>query len=109
MLPEQNQQIPAQRKRVEDKQRASLSPVIRRPAAGVGVDRAKKSLERVEHADDEHARAQRLQIFGREAEPEFFTRARQHQRHEQQRGVAFERQEVCECSEHGWQNSSELN
>ena len=77
----------------EQQQRFSLSPMIGEPAAGIGVNRAEQSLQRIEQADDQNAAAERLDIFGREAEPEFFAGAGQQERDEQQRGVAPEREE----------------
>jgi hypothetical protein len=53
----------------EQQQRFSLPPMIGQPAAGIGVNRAKKCLQRVEQSDDENSAAERFNIFGREAEP----------------------------------------
>src|SRR6185436_13460430 len=49
--------------------------------------------------DDEHARAQGFKILRREAEPEFLAGARQHERHEQQRGVPAQREELSNALE----------
>src|ERR1019366_813277 len=71
----------------------SLSPMVGEPAAGIGVNRAEKCLQCVEQPDDENAATERLDVFGREAEPEFFAGAREHERDEQQRSVAPQREE----------------
>src|ERR1039458_3838369 len=62
--------------------------MIGQPAARIGVNRAEKSLQPVKQADDENGAAERLDVFGREAEPEFFAGAGEHERDEQQRCVA---------------------
>ena len=92
-LPDQNQNVTGDGNRAEQQQRFSLPPMVGQPAAGIGVNRAEKSLQRVKKADDQNAAAERLNVFGREAEPEFFARAGEHERDEQQRGVAPQREE----------------
>ena len=75
--------------------------MIGEPAAGIGVNRAEKSLQRVEKSDGENnlrcrknAVRQHFNVFWCEAEPKFFARAREHERNEQQRGIAPQRKEA---------------
>src|SRR5208282_3001494 len=91
-MPEQDQNVTGDGNRAEQQQRTPLSPMIGEPAAGIGVNRAKKCLQRVEKSDDEDATAERLDVFGREAEPEFFAGAGEQERDEQQRRVAPQRE-----------------
>ena len=93
MRPHEHQNVPGHGHGAERQQRAALSPPVRKPAAGIGVDRAKKSLQRVEQTDDENTAAKRFDVFGRKAEPELFPRAREHERDEQQRRVPPQREE----------------
>ena len=75
--------------------------MVSEPAAGIRVERAKQCLQRVENADDQNnlrrrqnAVRQCLDVFGCETQPEFFTGAREHERNEQQRGIAPQRKEA---------------
>ena len=74
MPPKQNQTVATQRERVEKQQRAALTPAVGQPAAGIGVKRAEQRLQRVEQPDNQNPRAERLEIFRREAKPEPFAR-----------------------------------
>jgi len=63
-------------------------------AAGPRIDSPKQRLQRVEQPNDKHRRPEGFEIFWREAQPEPFPRARQHQRDKQQRRVAAQREKV---------------
>jgi len=65
-----------------------MSPAIDEHAAGIRVDGAEQRAERIEKADDENARAERLEIFRQEPHPDFFTRADDDDGREQQHEIA---------------------
>ncbi len=71
-----------------------MSPKIDNHAAGVCVNCAEQCPQRIIEANDEYARAQRLQKFRDEPHPEFFTRADHENREKQNDEIAFESEKI---------------
>ena len=92
--PHKHEHVAREREGVEEQQRAPLAEAVGQPAAGPGVERAEESLQRVEEADDQHARAEGFEILRRETEPESLGGAREDNCDEQQRGVAPQPEEI---------------
>ena len=98
MRHEKNHRVTRDREKVEGDERVPMTPPIDQHAARIGVDRAEQSPERVEQADNENARAERLEIFWNETNPEFFARANDERRDQKDHQVAFEAEEFRSTS-----------
>jgi hypothetical protein len=73
-----------------------MSPAIHKYAAGICVNSSEQSPERVEQADNENARAEHLQIFWDETNPEFFAGADREDGEQQNHEVAFESEKLSD-------------
>jgi hypothetical protein len=71
-----------------------MSPAVREYAAGISVDGTKQSAQRIVKADNEHRRAERLQILRHKTHPEFFASANDKNGEEEDDEVAFEPEEI---------------
>src|SRR5437764_4643616 len=67
-----------------------MSPKIDNHAAGICVDGAEQCANRIVESDQENARAERLQIFRDETHPQFFPRADDKNREQENNKIAFQ-------------------
>src|SRR5713226_1628645 len=73
-----------------------MPPAIYSDAAGIGIEGAEQRLKPVENPYDQRRCSQRLQVLGQKPHPQFFARADQDDRGEQQNDVAPEPQKIEE-------------
>src|SRR5947209_16079326 len=78
-----------------------MAPTVHQHAARVGIDRPEQCPERIEKSDHENARPEGLQIFWQKPNPEFFARANQEDRDEQNAEIAFQPEEIGETPPEG--------
>ena len=71
-----------------------MSPDVNKYSAGVRVDRAEQSAQRIVKTDDKNSRADRLQVLRHETHPKFFARANDKDGDEQDDQIAFESQKI---------------
>jgi hypothetical protein len=95
MRDQKHERVTDYRNDVEGEKRAAMSPKIDNYAAGVRVEGAEQSFERVVKTDHEHARAERLQKFRHEPHPEFFVGADDEDGEQQNREIAFQAEKLC--------------
>ena len=98
MRHEERERVTGDGEKVEDEKGAPMPPAIDQHAAGVGVDRAEQSAERVEKADDENGGAEDLKIFRDETDPEFFASPDHEGGDQQDDEVALEPEELSGAS-----------
>ncbi len=88
MRHEEDDRITDDGEEIESEEGGAKSPAIDHDSAGVGVDRAEQSAQRIEGAYDENRRAERLEIFWDETHPQFLSRSNRKDRDEQDDQVA---------------------
>ena len=63
MRHEQDERIAGDREKIEGEKGAAVSPAVDQYSARISVNRAEQSSQRVEKADDENRRTERLEVF----------------------------------------------
>src|SRR5436853_514645 len=76
-----------------------MSPKIDNHAAGIRVDGAEQRADRVVKTDHKNARAEHLQIFWHEPHPEFFPRADDEKREQEDDEVALQSEKTRDSRE----------
>ena len=71
-----------------------MSPNIDKYSAGISVDRAEQSPQRIVKTNDKNSRADSLQILRHETHPELFARADYENRYEQNDEIAFKPEKI---------------
>src|SRR3954468_23011659 len=98
MRDQEDERITGDREQIERQESAPMSPAIHDHSARIGVDRAEQNPNRVESADQKNGRAEGLEIFRHETHPEFFSRADEEDRREEDDEIAFESEEIREAT-----------
>src|ERR1044071_6722300 len=86
----QHRQIATDRDNIENDECSPMSPMVDNDSAGISVDRAKQSAQRIIEADHKHCCADDLQVLRHKTHPKFFACADDENRDEQNDQIALE-------------------
>src|SRR2546425_993591 len=78
-----------------------MSPKIDNHAAGIRVDGAEQCADRVVKTDHKNACAEHLQIFRHEPHPEFFARADDEKREQENDEIALQSEKIRDADKRG--------